>query len=135
MLSLISASSTRIVRHVRVKSDAKPFDPAWDSYFAARQGMRVLERLQGRSFPKRLWQQQHGQCPGCGQPIVEDDRWVIQPAVPFKFGGARTLTNLKMLHPACQRPLRVVWFVVRFSSGLQYAALGRQRAGAHPPWS
>jgi hypothetical protein len=68
----------------------------------------MLERLQGRSFPKRLWQQQRGQCPGCGQPIVEDDRWVIQPAVPFKLGGARTLTNLKMLHPTCQRLLRVV---------------------------
>src|SRR6185312_4494795 len=76
MLSLISASDTRIVRHVRVKSDANPFDPAWDSYFAQRQGTRMLERLQDRSFPKRLWRQQRGLCPGCGQLIVEDDRWV-----------------------------------------------------------
>jgi RNA-directed DNA polymerase len=108
MLSLLSASSTRIVRHVRIKSDANPFDPAWDSYFAHRQGLRMLERLHGRGFPIRLWQQQRSQCPGCGQPIIEDDRWVIQPVVPFKSGGARTLTNLKMLHSTCQRPFRVV---------------------------
>ena len=106
-LTLISASDTRIVRHVRVKSDANPFDPAWDSYFAHRQGVRMLERLQGRSFPKRLWQQQRGQCPGCGQLIDEEDRWVLQPVIPFKFGGARSVTNLKMLHPSCRRSFRV----------------------------
>ncbi len=107
LLSLISASATRIVRHVGVQSDANPFDPALDSYFMHRHGMRMLDRLQGRGFPNRLWQQQHGQCPGCGQPIVEDDRWVIRPVIPFKSGGARSLTNLKMLHSTCQRPFRV----------------------------
>jgi RNA-directed DNA polymerase len=107
MLALFSASSTRIVRHVGVKSDANPFDPAWDSYFAERQSTRMLERLQGRGFPKRLWQQQHGQCPGCGLPIGEDDRWVIQPVVPFKLGGSRSLTNLSMLHSTCQRLFRI----------------------------
>jgi RNA-directed DNA polymerase len=108
MLPLLSASSIRIVRHVRIKSDANPFDPAWDSYFAHRHGPRMLERLHGRGFPRRLWQQQRGRCPGCGQPIIEDDRWVVQPVVPFKSGGARILTNLKMLHSTCQRPFRVV---------------------------
>jgi RNA-directed DNA polymerase len=107
MLTLISASDTRIVRHVRVKADANPFDPAWDSYFAERRGKRMLERLQGRDFPKRLWQQQHGQCPGCGQLIDEDDRWVIEPVVPFTAGGTRSLTNLKLLHSSCQRHFRI----------------------------
>jgi RNA-directed DNA polymerase len=106
-LTLISAADTRIVRHVRVKSDANPFDPAWDSYFAERQGTRMLERLQDRGFPKRLWQQQHGQCPGCGQLMVEDDQWVIRPVIPFKSGGVRSLTNLKMLHLTCQHLFRV----------------------------
>ncbi len=106
-LSLFSASSTRIVRHVRVKADANPFDPAWDSYFAERQGTRMLARLQGRGFPNRLWQQQQGHCPGCGQLIVEDDRWVLSPIVPFSVGGARTLANLNLLHSTCQRPFRI----------------------------
>jgi RNA-directed DNA polymerase len=105
-LTLISASDTRIVRHVRVKSDANPFDPAWDSYFAHRRGVRMLERLQGGGFPKRLWQQQQGQCPGCGQLIDEEDRWVIEPVIPFNVGGARSITNLKMLHPGCRRSFR-----------------------------
>ncbi|GFE90631.1 hypothetical protein GCM10011488_55850 [Steroidobacter agaridevorans] len=106
-LSLYSASSTRIVRYREVKADANPCDPAWDSYFAHRQGMRMLERLQGRGFPDNLWRQQQGKCPGCGQLIVEDDRWVIRPIVPFKAGGGRTVTNLKMLHSTCQRSFRI----------------------------
>jgi hypothetical protein len=64
----------------------------------------MLERLQDRGFPKRLWQQQNGQCPGCAQPIEEEDRWTIQPAIPFKAGGTRSLTNLKLLHSSCLRP-------------------------------
>jgi RNA-directed DNA polymerase len=107
MLTLFSAASTRIARHVGVKSDANPFDPAWDSYFAERQRARMPERLQGRDFPTRLWQQQRGICPGCGQFIDEGDRWMIRPAVPFESGGARSLTNLKLLHSTCQRSFRI----------------------------
>jgi len=107
VLTQISASDIRIVRHAGVKSDANPFDPAWDSYFAERKRMRMLERLQGRGFPKQLWQQQQGKCPGCGQLIVDDDRWLLQSVVPFESGGARASTHLKMLHSSCQRPFRI----------------------------
>jgi RNA-directed DNA polymerase len=107
-LTLFKASDIRIVRHVRVKSDANPFDPAWDSYFAQRKRARMLEQLQERSFPKQLWQQQKGICPGCGQLIDTESRWVIQPIVPFKSGGTRALTNLKLLHSSCQRSFRIV---------------------------
>jgi len=107
MLRLLSASDTRIVRHVGVKADANPFDPAWRPYFAERESTRMLERLRGRGFPKQLWQQQHGQCPGCGQLLLEEDRWLIRPVVPFSVGGTRSLTNLKMLHSTCQRLFRV----------------------------
>jgi RNA-directed DNA polymerase len=99
MLTLRLASDTRIVRHVGVKSDANPFDPAWDSYFVQRKSARMLERLQERSFPKRLWQHQQGKCPGCGQLIDEEDRWAVQPLIPFKSGGTRSLTNLKLRTP------------------------------------
>ncbi len=86
-LALRSAPETRIVRHVRVKSDANPFDPVWDSYFAMRKRSRMLQQLQDRSFPKRLWQQQEGKFPVCGQLIDDEDQWLIRPVVPLKAGG------------------------------------------------
>ena len=107
ILALLSATETRIVRHVRVKSDANPFDPVWDFYFAQRQRSRMLQRLQDRSFPKRLWQRQEGICPGCGQPIDDEDQWLIRLVVPIKAGGTRSLANLKMLHSTCQRLFRI----------------------------
>lgn len=106
-LALYLASDTRIVRHVGVKSDANPFDPAWDAYFEQRKSARMLARLQDRGFPKQLWLKQQGICPGCGQLIGEEDRWVMHPLVPFKAGGTRSLTNLKLLHSSCQRSFRI----------------------------
>jgi RNA-directed DNA polymerase len=107
ILALLSASDTRIVRHVGVKSDANPFDPVWDSYFATRKRSRMLQRLQDRSFPKRLWQQQEGKCPVCGQLIDDEVPWLIRPVVPIKVGGTRSIANLKMLHSPCQRRFRI----------------------------
>jgi len=107
LLRLRLASDTRIVRHVRVKADANPFDPVWDSYFAQRKNVRMLERLKDHGLPKRLWQQQNGQCPGCGQLIDEEDRWAVQPLIPFKSGGNLPLTHLKLLHSSCQRHFRI----------------------------
>jgi RNA-directed DNA polymerase len=107
LLALLSASDTRIVRHVGVKSDANPFDPVWEPYFATRQRSRMLQRLQDRRFPKRLWQQQEGKCPVCGQLIHDEDQWLIRPIVPLKLGGTRSPANLKMLHSTCQRRFRI----------------------------
>jgi RNA-directed DNA polymerase len=106
-LSLLSATDTRIVRHVRVKADANPFDPAWDAYFAEHKCSRMLQRLQDRRFPKQLWQQQEGKCPVCGQLIDDENQWLTRPMVPIKAGGTRSLANLKILHPTCQRQFRI----------------------------
>lgn len=107
MLALLSASDTRIVRHVKLNSDANPFDPAWDAYFAQRKQARMLQRLQSRRLSKQVWQQQNGKCLGCGDVLDEDDRWRIQPIVPFQVGGTRSPSNLAMLHPSCLRRFRL----------------------------
>ena len=107
LLVLRTASQTRIVRHARVAADANPFDPAWDSYFAQRKRSRMMERLQERNFPKRLWRQQDGKCPGCGQLIDEEDRWVIKTFTLIESVGTRPVADPIMLHSSCQRHFRV----------------------------
>jgi RNA-directed DNA polymerase len=107
LLKLRLAMETRIVRHVKVKSDANPFDPAWECYFAQRKSKGMIDRLREQGLPKRLWQEQEGHCPGCGQLIEEDERWEILPVIPLSAGGTRSPTNLKMLHSTCQRSFRV----------------------------
>jgi RNA-directed DNA polymerase len=107
MLTLRLASETRIVRHVRVKADFNPFDPVWDAYSAKRKRSRMLQRLQDRSVPKHLWQQQQGECAVCSHLIDDEAQWLVRPLVPLKAGGTRSLANLRMLHSSCQRQFRI----------------------------
>ena len=105
-LRLFSASDVKIVRHVKVKSEANPFDPAWDAYFAQRKKKRTEARLLDGSLPKRLWLEQKGICPACGQLIEENDRWVVRPKIPLEVSSSRPLADFVMLHVPCCPPFR-----------------------------
>ncbi len=39
-VELFAASTIAIVRHVKIRGDANPFDPAWDVYLARRAATR-----------------------------------------------------------------------------------------------
>jgi RNA-directed DNA polymerase len=108
ILRLYSATDSKIVRHTKVKSEANPFDPAWDAYFVARKNKQMTARLLDSDLPKRLWHQQKGLCPVCGQLIEENQRWAIRPATPLEASSVRPLANFVMLHDSCRRPLRAV---------------------------
>jgi RNA-directed DNA polymerase len=47
VVRLFSASSVPIQRHIKVREDANPYDPAWGSYFEAR-SRRNSHRPEGR---------------------------------------------------------------------------------------
>src|SRR5581483_3919372 len=96
-LRLYSASDTKIVRHTKTRSEANPFDPAWDAYFAERKNKRMKARLLDGSLPKRLWHEQKGLCPVCDQLIRENDRWAIRPKVPLEASSSRPLVRFVML--------------------------------------
>jgi RNA-directed DNA polymerase len=44
VLSLIIAGSTRIVRHVKIRGKANPYDEDYSEYFRKRQMMLMLSR-------------------------------------------------------------------------------------------
>ncbi|HSH82321.1 MAG TPA: group II intron reverse transcriptase/maturase [Herpetosiphonaceae bacterium] len=72
---LFDASSVRIKRHVKVKGEANPFDPAWEVYFEKRLGVKMMGNLTGRRQLLRLWKEQNGSCPVCHQKITEITQW------------------------------------------------------------
>ncbi len=102
-LSLFRAADLRIVRHVKIKADANPFDPSWDRYFEVRKRALMVRRLEDREFLLRLWKQQDGVCPGCGQIITTDDKWHVHHVVRRADGGSDETGNLEMRHPNCHR--------------------------------
>ena len=46
--TMIPASQIPIQRHVKVKSEANPYDPEWEVYFEERLGVKMAANLQGR---------------------------------------------------------------------------------------
>jgi RNA-directed DNA polymerase len=106
MLKLILASDTKIIRHVKIKSNANPFDPAQENYFEKRLGERMNSgSVPGRVKWLRLWWRQDKECPSCHGKITEETGWNIHHVIPKCEGGRDNTSNLVMLHPNCHRQL------------------------------
>lgn len=54
-VNLVSASDTPIRRHIKIKADANPFNPAWEEYFKNRLGLQMKESLRGKNKLLFLW--------------------------------------------------------------------------------
>ncbi len=97
------ASATPIRRHIKIKAEANPFDPQWESYFECRLARKMKDSLKGRKKLLWLWSSQDGRCPRCGQAISQETRWHVHHLVEKARGGSDKLSNLVMLHPHCHR--------------------------------
>ena len=100
-VGLLSASDTPIRRHVKVKSDANPYDPAYETYFEKREGDRMQDTFRGSRFLRFLWYEQCGLCAVCNTKITPLTGWRLHYCVPRVKGGSTSATNRVLLHPEC----------------------------------
>jgi RNA-directed DNA polymerase len=100
-LRLLFASRIPIKRHVKVKSEANPYDPAYETYFEKREGDHMLERFRGTQTLRFLWYEQHGLCPVCNTRITRTTGWRLHYCVPRVMGGSRSVENRVLVHPEC----------------------------------
>jgi RNA-directed DNA polymerase len=100
-LWLTIAFHTPIKHYVKVKSEANPYDPEWESYFEHREGVRMLDSLRGRTLLRYLWLEQRGLCSVCTQKITLLTGWRTHYLIPRTKGGADTAENRVLLHPDC----------------------------------
>jgi RNA-directed DNA polymerase len=98
---LLSASATPIRRHVKVRSDANPYDPAYETYFEKREGDHMRDTFRGSRFLRFLWSEQRGLCPVCNTKITQLSGWRLHYCVPRVMGGSRSAANRVLLHPEC----------------------------------
>ena len=104
-LTLAKASDTRIRRHTKVKGEANPFDPKWESYFEDRLGLTMQGDMKGKAKLLRLWWGQNKRCTLCDQLITKETGWNVHHRIPKCEGGADSFANLVLLHPNCHRQL------------------------------
>jgi RNA-directed DNA polymerase len=105
MRHLFSAASVPIRRHVKVTGAANPYDPAWETYFEHRRGVRMEATLKGRRTLLYLWKRQDGLCPRCHQPISSITGWHNHHVIWKSRGGSDGAANRVLLHPTCHRQL------------------------------
>jgi RNA-directed DNA polymerase len=98
---LYHAKSTPIRRHVKVKGEANPYDPTFETYFEEREGAHMLETFRGARTLRYLWYEQRGLCTQCNTKITRITGWRLHYCVPRVKGGTTGATNCVLLHPEC----------------------------------
>jgi RNA-directed DNA polymerase len=98
---LYYAKSTPIKRHVKVKGEANPYDPTYETYFEQREGAHMLETFRGTRTLRYLWYEQRGLCTQCNTKITRITGWRLHYCVPRVMGGSTGATNRVLLHPEC----------------------------------
>ncbi len=95
------ARSTPIKRHVKVKGDANPYDPAYETYFEHREGTHMQATFRGTRTLRFLWHEQSGLCTVCNTKITRITGWRLHHCVPRVMGGSPSAENRVLLHPEC----------------------------------
>jgi RNA-directed DNA polymerase len=98
---LFHAESTPIKRHVKVKGEANPYDPTYETYFEEREGAHMLETFRGTRTLRFLWHEQRGLCTLCNTKITRITGWRLHYCVARVKGGSTGATNCVLLHPEC----------------------------------
>jgi RNA-directed DNA polymerase len=98
---LFHAESTPIKRHVKVKGEANPYDPTYETYFEEREGAHMLETFRGTRTLRFLWHEQRGLCTLCNTKITRITGWRLHYCVARVKGGSTGAANRVLLHPEC----------------------------------
>jgi RNA-directed DNA polymerase len=105
-LVLVKEADTPIKRHVKIKAQANPHDPEWDSYFESRWNGKVWGTAKSRSKLYRLWFKLEGICADCKETIIIDSRWAARHIVIPAEGGTDAMSNLEIHHLHCKQSVQ-----------------------------
>jgi RNA-directed DNA polymerase len=92
----MSHARTPIIRHIKVKGNASPYNGDW-IYWSKRRGVYPETPTSVANLMKR----QKGICPHCGLYFTSTDIVEVDHIKPTSLGGKDTYDNLQLLHKHC----------------------------------
>lgn len=95
-VKLLKHSKTPIVRFIKVKQKASPFDGNL-KYWATRKG----KSPELPTMISKLLKSQNGKCKHCGLLFREEDVMEVDHIIPKSKGGKNTYNNLQLIHRHC----------------------------------
>lgn len=104
-IHLVKAKSVPIKRHVKIRSEANPYDPEWETYFEKRLDVKMVQNLKGKRTLLHLWKQQGGLCPLYNRKITKLTGWHSHHIEWRSHGGRDQADNRVLLHPECHERL------------------------------
>ena len=104
-IRLEKAADIRIKRHIKIRAEANPYDQQWEVYFEERSARQMKDSHRGYEKMVKLWFNQNGQCPQCGEKVTRETGWHIHHRVRLVDGGDDSMTNLTLMHPTCHHQL------------------------------
>jgi RNA-directed DNA polymerase len=100
---LATTAHIPIKRHVKIRGEANPSDPEWESDFEKRLDVHMLGTLKGKRWLIHLWKEQNGLCPVCQEKITNITGWHSHH-IPWRSeGGTEAAENRVLLHPNCHQ--------------------------------
>ena len=106
-LYLYKLADTKIVRHIKIRGDYNPFDPAWEKYGEELRVSRMSQDIVDASRLK-LWTPQRGLCALCRTPIEAMFECHDHHIVYRIHGGSDALSNRVLLHSICHTRVHVL---------------------------
>lgn len=100
---MVDPTKLPIKRHVKIISEANPYDRQWDNYFEKRLKHKMYESLSENRKLLILWNKQKGKCLNCKQSITLETDWDVHHIIPKSKGGDNRSSNLMMLHINCHK--------------------------------
>lgn len=97
------AKDIPIIRHVKVKGNNSPYDPDLTEYWTKRKTKNGKTRFASGSKYEKIYQNQKGICPVCGEPIELHEDFELHHILPVKDGGTEETKNLVFLHKVCHK--------------------------------
>ena len=93
---LLRHHKTAIKRHIKVRSNASPYDG--NTLYWAK---RMKKHPELKDSTARMLNKQNGKCNWCGLPFQEDDVIEDDHIIAKKAGGNNSLKNRQLLHKHC----------------------------------
>ena len=107
-LSLYNVASTPIIRHIKVKGDASPFDTKLSEYWENRKTKQGKITWARGSKYYQVANQQNWKCPICGEHLISGEDIETHHITPVKYGGSDDIENLIHLHKACHKQVHIL---------------------------
>ena len=95
-IKLYRHPETPIVRHIKVKGNASPFDGDW-VYWSS----RTTNHPEANKRVMTLLKKQKGKCSECGHYFRDGDVMEVDHILPLSKGGKDEYKNLQLLHRHC----------------------------------